>query len=393
MLQASVSDALSCSPSLAIPVDTGHPLARGLVFFCYMVGGVWYDAVSGQTTPHPGTLRGRAAVDGNAGVSLSGIGAGAAGGQFANQTGLDRIAGPFSLFVEGSLEVNATNSSLVRSFEASNGDGFGINLDDVDLVVNSVLYWCNNGNRGSSSSNSLGSNSENFTHRVMVAHDGATVYRYLKGSLNNSGASAFVPNANAARRTTMVGTNGTQSSASVALVAAWAPRVLTLEEYRELYYNPWQILSGGAYLSLIAPAGGGPFALAATAPIALQGTISISADLAFEANIPIEALGPIALQGTLGIQADIVFEIKRWRVPTNAAEGTPVHMIVFTGAGPTYAILAQGDATIEADGSAHIPASGTIGAKAFAVVHNYDDDTETTSIFGGPCIATIVDVG
>lgn len=127
--------------------------------------------------------------------------------------------------------------------------------------------------------------------------------------------------------------------------------------------------------------------------IALQGALSIAGDLAFEVNIPVAAASPIALVGDLGIAGDLAFQIKRWRVPTSAPQGTSVHVMVFSGASPTYALLAQGVATVDASGFADIPATGTIGTEAFAFVHNYDDDTNTVSIYGGAGIATLVDVG
>ena len=80
------------------------------------------------------------------------------------------------------------------------------------------------------------------------------------------------------------------------------------------------------------------------------------------------------------------------RVPTNAPQDTAVHVVVLSGASPTYAIATQGAATIDADGNADISGSGTAGDKAFAFVHNYSDDTDTTSIYGGPAIATLVEV-
>lgn len=76
-----------------------------------------------------------------------------------------------------------------------------------------------------------------------------------------------------------------------------------------------------------------------------------------------------------------------WKVPTTAANGTAVHVVVFSGTSPTYTILAQGTATVSG-GYASISGSGSPGTKAFAFVHNYDDNSSTTSIFGGPGIAT-----
>lgn len=78
-----------------------------------------------------------------------------------------------------------------------------------------------------------------------------------------------------------------------------------------------------------------------------------------------------------------------WQVPTTASAGTAVHIIVFSGNSPTYAILAQGTATVASNGIATIPSTGIPGDKAFALVHNWDDDENTTSIFAGGGIATV----
>lgn len=78
-----------------------------------------------------------------------------------------------------------------------------------------------------------------------------------------------------------------------------------------------------------------------------------------------------------------------WRVPTNASAGTAVHVVIFSGASPTYSIVTQATTTVDASGFAIIDGSGNSGDKAFAFVHNYSDSTAATSIFGGPSVATI----
>lgn len=102
---------------------------------------------------------------------------------------------------------------------------------------------------------------------------------------------------------------------------------------------------------------------------------------------------PLALAGSLSISGDIASVVKKWRVPTTAAESTAVHVSVLTGTSPTYTIAAQGTATVDASGNADISGSGTLGTKALAFVHNYDDNDATVSINGGAGIATLVDAG
>lgn len=135
------------------------------------------------------------------------------------------------------------------------------------------------------------------------------------------------------------------------------------------------------------------FGIVQVGAIGLVGTLGISGDIAVEAVIPIEPVAPIALVGTLSIAGDLAFQVKAWRIPTNAPTGTEVHVTILNGSGNTYTEVTQGRTTVNADGNIYFPAQGAVGMKLLAFVHNYDDDTETTSIYGGPCIATIVDVG
>ena len=127
-----------------------------------------------------------------------------------------------------------------------------------------------------------------------------------------------------------------------------------------------------------------------------------SATLAVQRNLAAAAVAGALASGTLSINraltgaaigaalgsATLTAFSSVWRIPTNAPNGTAVHATVFSGASPAYAILAQGTAVV-AGGFVDIPGTGTIGAKAFAFVHNYSDNTATTNIRGGPAIATL----
>jgi hypothetical protein len=152
----------------------------------------------------------------------------------------------------------------------------------------------------------------------------------------------------------------------------------------------------GRALFLIAlrpAAAGSPFSASGVSPIGLNGTLEIQAGLSISAVIPIAAVAPVALQGILGISGAVEVVVKMWRIPTDALASTSVHVTILSGSGQTYSIVTQGLTTVNADGHIYFPAQGTIGQKSFAYVHNYDDNTETTSIYGGPCVATIVDAG
>jgi hypothetical protein len=117
-------------------------------------------------------------------------------------------------------------------------------------------------------------------------------------------------------------------------------------------------------------------AAAAVAGALASGTLSVN-----------KPLSGAAIGAAVGAAALTVFS-SVWRIPTNAPNGTAVHATVFSGASPTYAILAQGTAIV-AGGFVDIPGIGSVGAKAFAFVHNYADNTATSSIRGGPAIATL----
>lgn len=86
-------------------IDHANPLARGLVFAVVPVGLRWVDLVSGMSySESPTNVDSvvRRPSGGAAAHALMGNVDG--GGSFASQTGLDRLAGPCSVFVEGSAE-------------------------------------------------------------------------------------------------------------------------------------------------------------------------------------------------------------------------------------------------------------------------------------------------
>lgn len=156
-----------------------------------------------------------------------------------------------------------------------------------------------------------------------------------------------------------------------------------------------------AGLSIVAgsdgmPAGNIDLAGAATAGATASATLSNTRNLAAAAVSGALATGALsvhkplagsAIAAALGSATLSAFS-NVWRIPTNAANGTGVHVLVFTGTAPSYTVIAQGNATV-AGGFADVPGGGTIGAKAFAFVHNYSDNTATTNIRGGPAIATL----
>jgi hypothetical protein len=135
---------------------------------------------------------------------------------------------------------------------------------------------------------------------------------------------------------------------------------------------------------------------AATASAAGSGVLSLTNQLAVAAVA--RALGGGSLSVSKALTASAVGQAvgsaalsafsQVWRVPTSAPNGTSAHMMILSGSSPNYFILAQGPGVV-AGGYADMPATGSVGTKAFAFVHNYSDNTATTSIRGGASIATL----
>jgi hypothetical protein len=121
--------------------------------------------------------------------------------------------------------------------------------------------------------------------------------------------------------------------------------------------------------------------LATTAVAGALSTGALSVNKALTGAAIAQAVGAAALQ---------VFGLV-WRIPTSAPNGTALHVLVMNGSSPSYGILAQGTAIV-AGGYIDVPGTGSAGTKAFALVHNYNDNTATTSIRGGPSIATLTSI-
>jgi hypothetical protein len=245
-------------PTFPAKIDRGNPITNGLVFAALPLGNSFVDVVSGQVAVNVGASRYRNCVDGNRASSLSFIGPGSgAAAKFPNPTGLDFISGSFSVFCEASLEVNATTQDIFKSWETGGGKGLGIAMDDGSVVFDGWFGRVDNSNSnfGPGNSGILGSNSEQTTHRIAIAADGSSRFLYGAGKLQNTITSSTMPSASANRRTYML--NGfdptsSSSSGSVALLVGWS-RAITESEYKELFYNPWQIFSFSKRGALFAP--------------------------------------------------------------------------------------------------------------------------------------------
>lgn len=81
--------------------------------------------------------------------------------------------------------------------------------------------------------------------------------------------------------------------------------------------------------------------------------------------------------------------VKSWTVPTNASNGTSCVIVIL--ADDEQSVLDEGNTTA-AGGKFTLPAANqaiSLGTKHLAVIHNWDGNTGTNSIFGGVGIATL----
>lgn len=227
---------------------SGSPLVKGLVFCAIPVGAGFLDLVSGKMATLSGTGSAvstlRKAIDGNAADARELGGAAAATNKFSFPqfgTLADVVAGPFSLFVEGSLPVNGSWGTVFASVSSTTGNGFALDFDDQQQTTNGLRYWANLSNICSSTFESIGLNSELYRHRVMLTADGTNVRFYTKRKLNNIVANATLPLAGSNRTTYIAGRHDIYGTTTASIVMVFS-RVLSLAEYQRLYDNPWQVL-------------------------------------------------------------------------------------------------------------------------------------------------------
>jgi hypothetical protein len=193
-------------------------------------------------------------------------------------TALDGItSAPYSVFIDASLLVNGANLVAISSTAAADSDGFWFGLDDGAILSNSAWFRVNNGaataTTDSATGNGLGTSSELYSHRVLFTYDGTSGRMYAQGKLNKTTAAGFAPNADANRQTKIFGRGATVTYVGAAsLILAWT-RLLSLEEYHELWINPWQLFRSASSIQFAAAAagGGGGFVKPAGSPGGLAG--------------------------------------------------------------------------------------------------------------------------
>lgn len=217
----------------ALEINSNNPLSKGLVLCAVPIPGGFLDLITGMVAFQPTTTSFRKtvrsqdpAVPYNKWVSTKAF--------FPAQTKLDNVTGPYSIFVDGCLETNASFATVLSSYDSTNGKGMYFFYDDSLTVVNTfVLSSFNTGHQNASSV--LGANSEQFAHRVMVTADGTNWKFYYAGILVRTLAISELPAASVLRQT-YLGDGG-----STNLVLAW-DRALTVQEYAQLWDNPRQVI-------------------------------------------------------------------------------------------------------------------------------------------------------
>jgi hypothetical protein len=153
--------------------------------------------------------------------------------------------------------------------------------------------------------------------------------------------------------------------------------------------DPGVTYSGGS----VSLAGGATAGATASATLAVQrnaATAAVAGALASGSLSINKALSAAAIGQAVGVAALQVFS-QVWRAPTNAPNGTAVIATVYAGIGGARTIITQGLAVV-AGGYVDLPGGGTPGVKALMHVDNYNDNTATTSIRGGPAIATLTSI-
>lgn len=160
--------------------------------------------------------------------------------------------------------------------------------------------------------------------------------------------------------------------------------------------TPYAADAGGISLSASASApvyaadhptitAGGGFNLAqGSQKLAMTGVVALSGNIG--KTVPfslVQAAQKLGLTGLVNITGNIGRVGRYWRVPTNAAQGTQVNVIVLDGSRNNYSILAQGNATVDASGYATLPGNGSAGQHAFALVHDYNDNPGVATIYSG----------
>lgn len=244
-------------PQNPAAINWANPLTRGLVLLAVPAGNRFFDLVSRQFTEQACTSRRiGATIDGNRAPAVRGAGL-PADNKFPNRTGADDITSAYSVFWEGSPEVDARVNSVFASNENSLGNGFAVSFDDSFWNYNTLIVGHYPSNIGTLGANYLGADAHLYSHRCAVSWDAATMRFYAKGKLAESGSFTAPVASNAARRSHIgAGTSFFGSSSAGLSVVAVFNRAFAESEYVSLYLNPWQLFAARRFVVPVPAAGG-----------------------------------------------------------------------------------------------------------------------------------------
>ncbi|OQB10825.1 MAG: hypothetical protein BWY21_00132 [Parcubacteria group bacterium ADurb.Bin216] len=215
-------------------INRSNPLTKGLPLCVVPIAGGFVDLVTGMLAPQPSTISFRKTVRQQDPI-LPYAKYNSTPAYFPARTLLDNHTGPYTLFIDSCLETNATFATILSSYDSTNGIGMHLFIDDALTVVNTfVLSSFNTGHQNAGSV--LGTNSEQFSHRLMVTADGSNWKFYAANQLVRTLGYSELPGTSSLRQTYV--NNGGSSR----VIVAWN-RPLSLLEYSSLYNNPYQLFS------------------------------------------------------------------------------------------------------------------------------------------------------
>jgi len=245
-------------PANALGIDWSHPLATSLVFYGYPQGNTVVDLVSGNMAVR-GTGCDLAVKPWNVGTSRQTDGGvlcattpassgvwrwGSAATQLDSQS-LNN--GPLTLFALGMGTTATTTPIIFSTADNFNGSGFGLCADDNAFFGPGEICQAFNSSLVTSgvaaAANQLTSVANNKLHFFGCGYDGTNVFSYYQGLFRNSGASALKINSSGVARQTQFGAMySTGPSASACALGIAFNRILSLQEYQQLWTNPWALV-------------------------------------------------------------------------------------------------------------------------------------------------------
>ena len=309
-------------PSQPVELNGSNPFVQDLVFAVLGSPAMGYqDAVSGKL-PTPSGAISNVIADAGWGVKLPNN-----GNLDYGHTLLDDITTKGTLLIRQRPNGNASNYRTLISCEDTNtGDGVWLLYDDGNQATNGFNLGSNNTNyRVDSLSNALGTNSEQFIQTFGASWDGTNVNMYANATLNKTTALALPVNTNTGRTTRIQ--SGNVASADAYHAYAFK-RALNLDEWKSLYYEPFQIYQPNpGRIYFLGAAGGsdgtGSGSIATTSLSAPTGSASSSADGAASGSVSTVTLSAPTGASTGSATTSVSFiDVQLGNVSGSASAGT-----------------------------------------------------------------------